>query len=366
MNDTSKPDEISRQTEGFDLGDLGGALVGMVDDDPLLVELIQSFLESAGYKRFVSTSDPSTAVAMLLRERPDILLLDIVMPGTSGFEVLSDMRREPALKHIPAIVLTSADDAETKLRALKLGASDFLRKPVDRSELALRVRNTLAAAAHRDAIRKAFTRYVSPRLVERIMAEDAPFLSPPQRTEVVALFADLRNFTRITETIGVRNVVDVLNQYFTVLTEATYRHEGTIFGMAGDCLLVGFSAPFAQSDAEARAWHTAVEMLARVAEAAAGWKAAHGIVTGVGIGICRGRAVVGNVGSPHYMSYTMIGDAVNAASRLTQMAQMGEVLVSGEFYEAIRDLVPADKVEARGEVTLRGKFTTIPVYSIRL
>ena len=348
------------------LGGVGNALVMVVDDDPMVVELTQGFLKAAGYRRFVSTSDASGAVAMLLRELPDILLLDLNMPRVTGFDVLAKMRGDPVLRHIPVIVLTSADDAETRLKALDLGASDFLHKPFDPSELALRVRNTLAAKAHNEAIRKTFARYVSPRLADSIINEAAaPFGAQAQRAEVVALFADLRSFTRITETLEVELVVGMLNEYFSVLTDAAYRHDGTIFNMAGDCLLVGFNVPFAQPDAAERAWRTAADMLSRVGALAAGWSARHGIATGVGIGICRGQAVIGNIGSPHYMSYTMIGNAVNAAARLTQMAQMGEALVSGEFYLAVRDLVPADKVQSRGPVALRGKSEPIAVYSIR-
>ncbi|MEX0744437.1 MAG: response regulator [Phycisphaeraceae bacterium] len=338
----------------------------MVDDEPLVIELTQAFLEKAGYQRFVSTSDPSSAISMLLRERPDVLLLDIYMPRVTGLEILARMRGDPVLKHIPVIVLTSADQAEIKLKALELGASDFLRKPVDPSELALRLRNTVAAKAHREAIRKAFVRYISPQLAESIINDAAaPFASRAQRADVVALFADLRSFTRIAESIAVEHVVDILNEYFSVLTDAAYRHGGTIFNMAGDCLLVGFNVPFAQPDAAARAWRAAKEMLLRVGASAAGWRARHGIVTGVGIGICRGQAVIGNVGSPHYMSYTMIGNAVNTAARLTQMAQMGEALVSGEFYEAVRELVPAGQVESRGQLVLRGRLETMEVYAIR-
>jgi class 3 adenylate cyclase len=85
----------------------------------------------------------------------------------------------------------------------------------------------------------------------------------------------------------------------------------------------------------------------------------------VGIGICRGQAVIGNIGSPHYMSYTMIGNAVNAAARLMQMAQMGEALVSGEFYESVRGQIDPHRVQSFGPVALRGKAEPIPVYSIR-
>jgi diguanylate cyclase (GGDEF)-like protein len=126
------------------------AFVMIVDDEESLIELTQTLLEEAGYSRFVSTADSSAALGMLLRERPDVLLCDINMPGVSGFDILSGVQADPALRHIPVIVLTSADDPETKLRALELGATDFLRKPVDPSELLLRLRNTLAAQAHRE------------------------------------------------------------------------------------------------------------------------------------------------------------------------------------------------------------------------
>jgi adenylate cyclase len=359
--------KFAAEAKRLALGGLGDALVMMIDDDPLLVEMTQAFLKDAGYRRLISTTDASEAVSMLLRELPDVVLLDLNMPRVTGFDVLCAMRNDPVLKHIPVIVLTSVDDAETKLRALDLGASDFLRKPVDPSELALRLRNSLAAKAHREALRKTFVRYVSPRLADGIINDSAgPFASQPQRADVVAMFADLRSFTRITETLDVELVVDMLNEYFTVLTDAAYRNDGTIFNMAGDCLLVGFNVPFAQPDADERAWRTASEMLSRVGAVAAGWMARHGISTGVGIGICRGQAVLGNIGSPHYMSYTMIGNAVNAAARLMQMAQMGEALISGEFYESVRPILGSHKVQSFGPVALRGKADPIPVYSIRL
>jgi len=366
MNETMEIDEVRRENRHIALGGLRDALVMMVDDDSMVIELTQAFLQDAGYRRFVSTSDSSGAVAMLLRELPDVVLVDLNMPHVSGFDVLASMRADPVLKHIPAIVMTSADDPEMRLKALDLGASDFLRKPVDPSELALRLRNTLAAKAHREAIRKAFVRYVSPRLAEGIINDvAAPFSSPAQRAEMVALFADLRGFTRITETIGVEHVVEMLNEYFTVLTEAAYQHDGTIFNMAGDSLLVGFNVPFLQADAAARAWRTAVDMTARFGAVAAAWRKRHGVATGVGIGICQGPVIIGNVGSPHYMSYTVIGNPVNTAARLMETALMGEVLVSSDFYEEIRRLVPQGRVESRGEVALRGKAETVRVYSIR-
>lgn len=367
MSESTEKVQGRGKSERIALGELRDALVMAVDDEPLVLEITRAFLERAGYRHFISTSDSSAAIVMMLRERPDVLLLDINMPGMSGLDVLAKMQADLVLRHLPTIVLTSVDDPSVKLKALDLGASDFLRKPVDPSELALRVRNTLAAKAHREAIRNAFVRYVSPRLADRLISEAAaPFASRPQRSEAVAMFADLRNFTRITETIGAEHVVGMLNEYFSVLTEAAYRQEGTIFNMAGDCLLVGFNVPFPQPDAAQRAWRTAAEILLRVGAAATSWRTRHGIETGVGIGICDGQAIAGNVGSPHFMSYTIIGNAVNSAARLMQMAQAGEALMSESFYQSIRDLVPSARVEARGPVTLRGKAEQMPVYAVRL
>ncbi|HEX7439324.1 MAG TPA: response regulator, partial [Caldimonas sp.] len=117
------------------------AKVMMVDDEPLMTDLIQTHLEDEGYVNFVVTNDPRQALALLRREEPAILLLDLMMPQMSGFELLEAIRADRLLRYTPVIVLTAATGADTKLRALRLGATDFLSKPVDSSELVLRVRN---------------------------------------------------------------------------------------------------------------------------------------------------------------------------------------------------------------------------------
>jgi diguanylate cyclase (GGDEF)-like protein len=134
------------------LEDLRQAVIMMVDDEPTNIEVTQVYLEEAGYARFVSTTDPTQVLQLFTANRPDVLLLDLMMPKVSGFDILQQMKEENLLHDIPAIVLTSSTDAATKLKALELGATDFLAKPVDPSELVLRVRNTLAAKAYRDRL----------------------------------------------------------------------------------------------------------------------------------------------------------------------------------------------------------------------
>ncbi len=135
-----------------DLKSLSNACVMMIDDEPIMIDVVSSFLEEAGYRELVSVTDSTKAIDAIHSQRPDLLLLDLMMPGLSGFEILQMVRNDPQLREIPVIVLTSASDSDTKLRVLELGATDFLEKPVDPSELKLRVRNTLAFKAYRDRL----------------------------------------------------------------------------------------------------------------------------------------------------------------------------------------------------------------------
>jgi diguanylate cyclase (GGDEF)-like protein len=129
---------------------LSDALIMMVDDEMLNIEMTQAFLVEAGYKHFVQTDEPEQATAMMRKQLPGVLLLDLSMPKVSGLDILATMRDDPVLRHVPVIVLTSSTDPQTKLKALAMGAMDFLSKPVDPSELGLRIRNTLAASAYRE------------------------------------------------------------------------------------------------------------------------------------------------------------------------------------------------------------------------
>ena len=355
----------------------------IVDDDPDMAAFLARLIAQEGMHTQVVCDGPA-ALAAFQHAPPDLVLLDVMLPGLSGFEVCERVKADPLTALIPVVLVTALEDQQSRVRGIETGADDFLHKPVRREELLARVktlrrlhetrreleeRRLAAEVARKEAIHRAFSRYVSPRLTGRIIgatAGDAPFKTQPERADVVALFADLRGFTHITETIGVDHVVDMLNEYFAVLTEATYQHDGTIFNMAGDSLLVGFNVPLAQPDAPARAFRTAQDMVSRFAPVSADWRRRHGVVTGVGIGLSRGEAIIGNIGSPHFMSYTIIGDTVNTAARLMQLAQADEVLVAAPLYDSIRGLVPPDHACARGEMALRGKAEAIEVYSIRL
>ena len=128
------------------------ATIMLVDDEPTIVDILKNVLEEAGYRSFIETTDSTRALELLAENKPDLVLLDVNMPEVTGLDILNGMRGDEGLQHIPAIVLTGATDSATKLLALGLGAADVLGKPVDPSELALRVRNTLTAKAHQDRL----------------------------------------------------------------------------------------------------------------------------------------------------------------------------------------------------------------------
>jgi diguanylate cyclase (GGDEF)-like protein len=153
--DTAGIGALSTMT-GKDQGLCGPPLLNstilMVDDEPITMEVARAFLEEAGYRHFMIIDQSPLALAAIERHQPDLVLLDLMMPDVSGIEILDAVRRHPKLEHLPVIVLTSSTNSEVRLKALELGATDFLSKPVDPSELCLRVRNTLSAKAYQDQL----------------------------------------------------------------------------------------------------------------------------------------------------------------------------------------------------------------------
>jgi len=125
----------------------------IVDDEPVNVKVARKYLERDGYSDFVTTTEPTEAIDLILDKHPDVVLLDVMMPGISGLELLEKIRKDKRTADLPVIILTASSDKQTKIDALSLAATDFLSKPVDPVELTPRVRNALCLKAHHDHLR---------------------------------------------------------------------------------------------------------------------------------------------------------------------------------------------------------------------
>ena len=327
----------------------------VVDDQAFFHRLMSGYVGDTSITVKAAKSGEE-ALASIHREPPDIVVTNISMPGgMSGLELCRHLKADARTVAMPVVILSARSDRKNRIKGFEAGADDFFSKAMDREEFLVRVRSLLRLReARRDlaaaqlamevqrgqALRETFERYVSPKLVETILATpsllEAARIDRNTRPIVTALFADLRGFTRMAEQLEPDQVVLLLNEYFTLLTDCAHQNDGTIFNMAGDNLLVGFGAPIAQSDAALRAIKTGQRMLAEFARLSREWKIKHGVEVGLGIGINEGVAVAGNVGSPAYMSYTLIGDSVNTAAHITQRARSGEMLFSERVMRSVR------------------------------
>lgn len=218
----------------------------------------------------------------------------------------------------------------------------------------------------RERVRSVFRRYVSPPVAERLLSAGQE-LGQPTECEVAVLFADMRGFTSLSERIGPGVLIErILNRYFTAMTEVLYRHDGTIDKFLGDGIIGVFGTPIARPDDPQRATRAAVDMQRAFAHLSRVWREELGFEIGMGIGISYGRAVVGNIGSEQRLDYTLIGDVVNTASRLSGVARAGQIIVSYHLH----DVLPADwdphlSLHPLGHVSLKGKQEPHLIYEVR-
>ncbi|HNP69754.1 MAG TPA: GAF domain-containing protein [Kouleothrix sp.] len=216
-----------------------------------------------------------------------------------------------------------------------------------------------------ERLRSVFRRYVSPQVVEEVLAGGGDIGAPVER-DLVVIFADIRGYTALTEGLPPRVLVEqVLNRYFTAMTDALHRHGGTIDKFLGDGLIGVFGSPIVRDDDVQRALLAAVDLQRAFAELRSRWRSELRRDIGMGIGIAYGRAVVGNIGSEQRMDYTLIGDVVNTASRLNGIAHAGQIIATGQLIDALPPHWHAPWPIRKSEpVHLKGKQEPVPIYEI--
>ena len=226
-----------------------------VDDNKQNLSLLERALTSAQYA-VVTAEDGPTALKLIGSAAPDLVLLDVMMPGMSGYEVCQHIRANEATCLLPVVMLTALTDVADRIRGIEAGADDFLSKPVNREELLTRVKSLLRIKTLHDDVetknhllRNLFGRYVSADVAAEIVADPGRHLKlGGDKREVTILFGDLRGFTPLAEQLDPQDVVDILNSYLKLVIDTVFEFRGTLDKFRGDGFMAFFGAPIARED----------------------------------------------------------------------------------------------------------------------
>jgi len=361
----------------------------VVDDDQGNRDLLGRRLVREGFA--VHTAADGQAALELLGHQPsppiELVLLDVMMPGLDGYEVLRRLKGDARLRELPVLMISALDEVGSVVRCIELGAEDYLPKPFDPVLLRARIGACLEKKHLRDQeARQArelaewnrtleqrvaeqvgqverlgrLKRFFSPQLAELIVAGGATDPLQSHRVEVTVVFLDLRGFTAFAETADPEEVMGVLREYHAEMGRLILEHEGTLERFTGDGMMVFFNDPVPVANAPELAIRMALAMRGRAQQLDVGWRK-RGHDLGMGIGIAQGYATIGAIGFEGRLDYGAIGTVTNLAARLCGEASATEILVSQRVAGAVEHLV---SMEALGPLTLKGFARPVPAFRV--
>jgi len=352
------------------------AKILVVDDIPQNVKLLVDLLTVKGYA-VVSASSGEEALAKVASEKPDLVLLDVMMPGMSGYDVCRRIRADPATALLPVVHCTSLDPQQERINGIAAGADDFLGKPINQPELFARVASLLRIKRlHEQTQRQAaqladwsatlerrvaeqvaenerlsrLKRFFSPKLAELIVEGSGEDPLKSRRREIVVVYSDLRGFTAFAETSEPEELMRTLGSFHGAMGRLVLAHEATLERFTGDGMMVFLGDPVPVENAAEKGIALALAMRTAAAELATTWRK-RGVDLGLGIGVAQGFATVGALGFEGRIDYGAIGTVTNLAARLCQHAKAGEIIISQRVYAEVSEVV---ETEDLGELTLHG------------
>jgi len=355
--------------------DPGAARLLVVDDNELNRDMLSRRLGGRGFAVEVA-EDGERALARFEREAFDLVLLDVMMPGLSGIDVLRRLRERWSESDLPVIMATARDSTEDVVEALRLGANDYVTKPLDFPVVLARIETQLTLKRQKQEIRRLaddlelrnrfirslFGRYLSDEVVTGLLASpEGPRLGGELR-KVTLLMSDLRGFTPLTEGLAPDQVLRLLNSYLGAMADVILTHQGTIDEFVGDAILAIFGAPLGRPDDARRAILCAVEMQAALQQLNRANKAEGLPRLEMGIAIHTGEVIVGNIGSERRAKYGVVGSAVNHAGRIESFTVGGQVLISDA---TLREVGEGVRVGSRLAIDAKGTRERIVVYDLR-
>jgi class 3 adenylate cyclase len=365
---------------------LARGVILVVDDNESNREMLARRLGREGYE-VRRAAGGAEALAALAAAPVDLVLLDVMMPGLNGYEVLQRLKADPALHDIPVLMISSLDEVESVARCIELGAEDHLPKPFNPVVLRARVSASLEKKRLRDQevrhtaelaewnrtlerrVQEQVTqverlgrlkRFFSPQLAELIVAGGADDPLKTHRRQVTVVFLDLRGFTAFAETAEPEEVMGVLREYHAAMGRLILEHEGTLEHFSGDGMMVFFNDPVEVPNPAERAVRMAVAMRDRVQALSVGWRK-QGWDLPLGVGIAQGYATIGAIGFEGRWDYGAIGTVTNLAARLCSEAKGGQILVASRVASAVEEMVDAEEV---GALPLKGLVKPVPTFNV--
>lgn len=362
------PDAVAHRVEA--------ARILVVDDQADNAQLLADLLSIHGYtvERALSGQEALDAID---RSAPDLVLLDVVMPGLSGLQVLRRLRADPRFATLPIVLVTALDPEVERINGLEAGADDFLAKPINGHELLARVRSLVrvkrlfdrveaqaaelkllnddlerrvaAKVAEVERLSK-LKRFLAPQVAERVAVDGPDPILASHRTDIAVVFFDLRGFTSFSERSEPEDVMRVLREFHHAIGTQSQRFSGTIERFVGDGAMVFFNDPEPVPDPCVQAAQFALAVFEACRQPLDRWRR-EGFDLHVGSGLAYGYATLGAVGFSDRYDYGVVGTVANLASRLCAEARGGEIIVSGRAAAALPESLRKEPV---GPLTLKG------------
>ena len=358
----------------------------VVDDTPKNVKLLADILTARGYN-VVTAASGAEALSQVEAERPDLVLLDVVMPEMSGYEVCRKLRSNPATQLLPVVMVTALDPGEERIKGIEAGADDFLTKPINQAELLARVKSLIRIKELYDIVQNQaaeladlnknlehrvedqvgqlerlgrLKRFFSPQLAELILSGGTEDPLKTHRREITVVFLDLRGFTAFAETAEPEDVMAVLHEYHAEMGKLVLQHEGTLERFTGDGMMIFFNDPLPVPNPAEQAVKMAAAMRHQVEELMVKWRKLD-YELDFGVGIAQGYATIGAIGFEGRLDYGAIGTVTNLASRLCGEAKPGQILIPQRLLGSVESLVEAESV---GELNVKGFHSLVTAYNI--
>ena len=364
----------------------GGGRILVVDDVARNIRLLETLLTPEGYE-VIAASSGTEALDRVGDASPDVVLLDIRMPGLDGYEVCRRIRSDPEHSYLPIIMVTSAEDEE-RVRALEAGADDFVAKPLNAPELLARVRSLIRIKQSHDTIRtqaaeladlnrelegrvatqvaeierlSRLRRFLPQQLAEVALSSGGAELLDSHRREIAVVFADLAGWTAFSETTEPEEVMGVIREFHSTIGDIVATFEATVGWFAGDGVMVWFNDPYPVPQPAARAAAMAVAMRDSMAARTAAWRH-RGHQLDFTVGISLGFATIGMIGFEGRHEYGAVGSVLNLASRLSDEAGPGQILMSARAFAAAEDQIDGERIP---DLKLKGFAKPVMAFSVK-